>query len=344
MKPDPSKEQIHIDDVISALDAIERNAFSKVMDVSSKSGLYALKTACTAYRELTCSPLPVSFEIQSVRECALYAAGATDLARFYWSIDNKTKIKSLRKHLALVGSGLLGVAASYVNLQQHDSRIEALLPPLDHGDKVDASRKTIELMIAMAALTRFDRVVLEDPQNSSKGSANPDIIVHSDDKKYGIACKSLTTQSRQTLKERIAEGLKQIDRAVSDGIVDNRCGLVLLDISPLLDHESIYLPPDPKDNMWSLTGVGPIIQSSMQEALGQVVGGTSVTLEQLAGDELKASKSSPCVLIYAHSLLICDVNGQRKPTLGKAMHCMTAGDHSLVKSFLEELNKGLHCQ
>jgi hypothetical protein len=66
----------------------------------------------------------------------------------------------------------------------------------------------------------------------SKG-ANPDVISISEHGARGYALKTVRAKSAQTVFERIAEGVNQIERAP----VAN--GMVVLNVTPRIDHEAL---------------------------------------------------------------------------------------------------------
>ncbi|MBE0545284.1 MAG: hypothetical protein IH623_28430, partial [Verrucomicrobia bacterium] len=239
-------------------------------------------------------------------------------------------------------------AATYTHQQSKPSRIQELIreagvETLRPELLQDCSRKTIELMIGLAALNTFDEVFLEDPEESNSKDPNPDIIIRSTSENFGIACKSLNSLNRVNLRERIEEGLEQIDRAIACGKIDKRRGIVLLDISPLLNHDALYIPS--KNRVWPLNHVPQILLETINDTLGKMLGaGPSSTLNETVGDLFKKHQAAPCVLVYAHTVMIASSVESTAPRYMKAMKLLFAGDHSKVKVFSERLNRALHCQ
>ncbi|MBS1715339.1 MAG: hypothetical protein JST30_13495 [Armatimonadetes bacterium] len=77
-----------------------------------------------------------------------------------------------------------------------------------------ATHKTLELLTGLAADEEFGNVELEDPYRSVGG--NPDVLFSADGKRWGIACKMVSSESPVTLTDRIEEGVKQVDRSDAD--------------------------------------------------------------------------------------------------------------------------------
>lgn len=348
MRPDKAKEMLHIADIKAGLANIEQSVFTKTEGDEHKSGLLALKIACDVFERLSQGPFPIDYNLPRVKECCLHVAAAMDLVRYAKAIKDKAKLKPLKKHLALIGAGGFGVAATYTNQQSKPSAIQELLSK--YGVKSvppeamkDASRKTIELMIGFAALNKFDEIVLEDPEESNPKDPNPDIIIKTSNATFGVACKSLNSTNTTNFKERIAEGLRQIDRTIDSGKLRSRHGMVLLDISALLDHDLLYMPSH--DHVWAASHTTEVMLAAVDEMLFSIFGSSRPLSAKAAfGDLFESHQAAPCVLIYAHTLMIACSGNSIFPSYMKLMKLLFVGDHSKVKSFAEKLNRGLHCQ
>ena len=211
--------------------------------------------------------------IESMRECLMFVAAAMDLVRYYRCVRNTRGLRALSKHFKLLGSGFFGVAGTYTVQQSKGSMLRKLLcdqgydMPTDEKAK-DAVRKSVELMLALAAINTFERVEIEDPDDSGRAAPNPDIIIDNEDHRYGIACKSWSSPNEENFKKRIAEGLSQIDRAIKADKVDRNRGVLRIDISALLDHERLFVPA--KGQIWGCQGTGAILLSAMGEAMVKV--------------------------------------------------------------------------
>jgi hypothetical protein len=346
MRPNETQESLHITDILAGLENIERYTFGNAE--ADGSGLLALKIACKLFADMSNGPLPLIFDLPKVKEVCLHVAGSMDLVRYFTRITDKSKIMVVKKHLKLVGIGGFGVAATYINQQTNPSCLQeyfnrAGIPALRSEIVKDATRKTIELMIGMAALNKFEDVILEDPECSNVNNPNPDILIRHDGKKFGIACKSIRSKSRSNLRSRIDEGLEQVERAIKAGKIDKRRGIILLDISALLDHDSIYVP---KPNfVWQAEHAPEVIQEHINVVLSELFEANQfTTFKESAGDLFENHQAAPGVLIYAHSLMIASLGDIINPRYMKAMRLLYAGDTSRVKAFCERLNKALHCQ
>ena len=350
MRVDKGSEVMRISQVQEGLLRLELQAFQDEVEVDGRIGLLALKIGCQVYREIVFGPLPISFRAPAVKDCSLYVGAAMDLVRYFNRVKDKRKLKAAKKHLKLIGSGFFGIAASFINQQSHKSvlnnrLLELGIAQVSDNMKADASRKTIELMIGLGCMGVFDSVLLEDPYGDGTKPSNPDIIVKFKGESYGIACKSLTTRSMETFRERISEGIDQIQRSINDKNVDHNKGVIFLDISSLLDHDSLYLPAIDDGDYWSLEGVGPILTGAMNSVMRDIFGvNASSGAIELIGDLFHGKSISPCVVLYAHSLLICSAGGPLFPVYSKALHCLVAGDNSAVRIFIERLNRAIHCQ
>lgn len=349
MNPDESKEQLHVGDILAELqkiaDILKREAELK----ETPRGLLAMKVACKAYLGAVNGILPFYYRSNLVRECSQYVASAFDVARSFREVADKRALKRIQMHLNLIGIAGFGVSSTVVNQQDVPSRIEAILnqqgvPDYPVEDKKDAARKSLELMLGLAALGRFGDVRMEDPECSSKSKPNPDIIVPYKGENYGIACKSITTRNSEGIRDNIRKAVSQIDRAVKAKVVTAGRGLVFLDISSLIDHEKSYLP-DESDMIWTREGAVAHMQYSTDSAFNEAAG---VTKEQpaskLFADLFKGSSAAPILLVYAHTLMIADHGNGAAPSYMKCLMTSPIGDASRANAFVDELLLAIHAQ
>jgi hypothetical protein len=346
MRPDKTQEMLHVTEIMTGLEDIERCAFAKVED--QQSGLLALKMACKVFDNLSKGFLPMLYEIPKLKEVCLNVAGSMDLVRYFRRINDKSKVKTINKHLQLIGTAGFGVAATYIHQQGRasffqESLRKARIPQLRSEILKDATRKTIELMMGMAALNSFEEVILEDLDCADVNNPNPDVIVRDGKKRFGIACKSVSSKSRPNFRERITEGIEQIDHAINKKRVDNRCGIVLVDVSALLDHDSLYVPQ--ANSAWNSADISQVLQESIDKVSSGLFDAEHFkTLNESVGDLFEGHKAAPGVLLYAHSLMVASSEGVINPYYMKAMRLHFAGDTSKVTTFCEHLNRALHCQ
>ena len=120
-------------------------------------------------------------------------------------------------------------------------------------------------MLAMAALNTFEGIEVEDPKASDPANPNPDLIIRSGDRRYGIACKSITSLHEETFKENVTKGVAQIERSILAGKADSRCGVVLIDVSAILGHERLYVPEP--GHCWISEDAGMALTNAVNEAL-----------------------------------------------------------------------------
>jgi hypothetical protein len=198
-------------------------------------------------------------------------------------------------------------------------------------------------MLGLAALNTFDDVLMEDPELSNPKNPNPDLIIRHGTARFGIACKSLSSKSKTNFRERIGEALRQIDTAVVSGNIDKRRGIVLLDISALLDHNASYLPS--QNEIWKAEDISQVLLHIVDTALYEIFGTEhGIKVKEHIGDLFDNTQAAPCVIIYAHTLMIAASGEVVGPRYMKSMRALYVGDHSKVKAFSESLNRALHGQ
>ena len=343
MRPDPTREQISLPEIVAGLAELE-----EYMDAPA-STLAPFKVACTVYEAQLRGPFgDMIYESPKLRECVMFGAAAMDVIRYFRLVRHKSQLRNLRKHLALLGPGFFGIAGTYTVQQSKGSTLREKLETLGIASPTDAvakdaTRKAVELMLAMAAMNTFDRVVVEDPVASNAADPNPDLIIEHDGHGYGLACKSLSTGSEETIKERVAEGIAQLERAIAAKKVEPYRGVVLLDVSALLDHESLYIPK--LHHRWPMHSTGAVLKHSVEEALARAFGpGPGRSFHDIFGPLFKDRRLPAGVLIYAHGLRICDNNGSSVPVYQKALQLCFCGDTSSITDFCKQLNLALHCQ
>jgi hypothetical protein len=313
--------------------------------------LLPFQIACEIYQSQIPHPFvpdELVFQIHKFREVAMFVAAGMDLVRYHHLAPTKKQMKLLRKHLRLLGPGFFGVAATYAIQQAHGSflrdRLKELGRPIPSPQiAADAARKTIELMVGMAALSCFDEVALEDPNDSSSKAPNPDVIVRHEGCRYGIACKSLASSNEANFIDRITEGLSQIADAVEKDTVDARRGVVLVDISALLDHDRLYNGTGSQPSATPM-GPGEALLSEMNAALIRIFH-RAPDWGQVLHPLFAPYSLPPGILIYGHSLLIChDEQGAHLPVYQKAMMLGFGNDVEPIKWFCNRLNDALHGQ
>ena len=347
MRPDPASEKLTLQEISDGLDKIE--AFIDAPEPM----LRPFKVACSVYANSLANWGNLAIPTPAMHECLMFVAAAMDLVRYYHRIRRTGELKDLRKHMALLGPGFFGLAGTFTIQQSNGSVLRDRLnaageapptpkPPTDDKEK-DAVRKTVELMLAMAALNTFERVSLEDPGASDPDNPNPDLIIEHDGHRYGIACKSLSSPHEAGFIENVTKGASQLEGAIKAHKVDRNRGVVLLDVSALLDHKSIIMPT--ADHLWAMEDTGQILLHKMGEALVKIFGSPDRTYHEILAPIYKGRPLPVAVLLYGHALMIChSSNGAIVPVYQKALIKGFGNDTSSITDFCELLNRAIHCQ
>lgn len=335
-----------ISHIIRGLKKIEEALAGDDKTFQELRGILTMKLACEAYERAAQGPFPILYDTPKLEEVCGYVAGAMDLVRYFEASSNNRKIRKLKGHLDLIRIGGFGLAATKHNQQNRESFIDRLISrygfnDVDHEIRKDATRKSLELMLALAILGGFGDVEVEDPSDSSS-DPNPDIIIPFQGERYGIACKSITTRHKEGLIDRIREGVDQLERSVSSGVVSKGRGIVFIDVSALLDHSRLYVP---KPNyVWDRNNAYEVIKQSITFEVNKFFPQSEVsTIKKEIGHLFVGKSVAPAVLVYGHSLMISSFSEGACPFYMKSLHVWYAGDTSPVRGVLERLNKAIHC-
>lgn len=347
MRSNPQQERLYIPEIIAGL--VELEGFLGVDPASPASPLHPFKEACEVYELVAQGPFGIetAYETSAYRECVMFMAAAMDLVRYFRAVHRRAEVKKLRPHFSKLGAGFFGVAGTYGIQMSNGSRLREHLaargvpPPPDEVAK-DATRKTVELMVALAALNSFDGIEVEDPDASDASDPNPDLIIEHAGQRFGVACKSVSSTHEKTINENIAKGVLQIERAIEAGKVSPRCGTVLLDVSALLDHAWLYIPKP--GHRWALEGKASVFTGAVDEALAKVYGQQNRKFHEVLKPIFADSQLPRGVLIYAHGVMLCENAGATIPVYQKALRLGFGGDVSSLQGFCERLNRALHCQ
>jgi len=349
VKPNSAQEQFSVPEIAAGL--VELEKFLGIDPAGGLSPLFPFKVACEIHEQQRVHGfvgLEQLYEIPAFRECVMFVAAAMDLVRYFRAARHNSELKKLRPHFALISDGFFGIAGTYGIQMSQGSLLRqrlgehGIMPPSDAVAK-DATRKTIELMLAMAALNTFDGIEVEDPKASDPSNPNPDIIIHNEDRRFGIACKSISSLHEESFKENVVKGIAQLERAITAGKVSPRCGVVMIDVSAILEHDRLYMPEPGycRDSQES----GATLIWAVTEALQKIFGQDPPrSFHDILGPIFKGHNLPPGVLIYAHGLLICRKDRAVSPVYQKALRLGFGGDTSFLSSFNESLNCALHCQ
>lgn len=345
MRLNKEQEKFHISKIKDSITKLRNLIASGDSNKLCHGELFAMQVACNVYESLQSNPLPWTYKSEHIKECCHHVAAAMDLTRYLQLLERKKSYKKLESHLKLLFKGGFGVAATYQIQQANGSRIHDLVKEVIGAQWTnelmrDAARKSIELMVALAAMNKFDEVILEDPDNSNTKLSNPDVLIRHQGKKYGIACKSLSSKYPATFYERIEEAVRQIETSTKDSQIDPGRGIVFFDLSPLLDHDALYLP-EPY-HVWNHQGAIDSLKIAVENLLVELMGKGDV--QELIGNYFKGKHATPCLVIYAHSAMIVQNESGVAPHYFKLVKILQAGDYSKVKKFVANLHAALHCQ
>lgn len=339
---DPDREHMHIVDIIDGIKEIEAVLFGPSEVSADNVGLLALRIGCEVFRHSEESVLPMLYGGQSSTtiDMLVYVVSAMDLVRYYRCLRDKTAIRQCSKHLRLAGRGYISVAATMVQPRHGSSRLQDLLvqlkcPMVTAERRLDASRKTIETMVGLACLQFCEAVELEDPDESSRKPKNPDIIAVFKGERYGIACKSITGKSLQAVRQNAKKAAEQLVECYRQHTISPWKGLILLDVSSLLDHQ--VLLHQPNESFYDA------FNFLLNKAIGEAYG-TETIPEEVYGGIIADKGIAPQVLLYAHGLVVVHDGCRQMPTLVKNLIKSSWGDCSMTDLFVQRLQRAMHCQ
>lgn len=344
MRANPDNEKLHITQIAEGLEKLKALIYDANDDPINVE-VTALVAAVAAYASIHNGVLPIFYDSDRLKECCHYVASAMDLVRYIQQIAPKSKIGRIKNHLKLIGQGGFGIYATYHKQQHNESflynEIGKIVSQTPNKEKArDAARKSIELMLALASLNKFDDVILEDPNHSSDTNPNPDLIIADGEERYGIACKSISSKNRNNFEEHVRTAIHQLKKATKMKRVDSGRGIVFVDVSSLLNHNKLFVPA--VNQYWDCHSALIAIQSEISRVMVDLLGESKV--HKKMNHLFKKSQVAPCIVIYAHSLMIARKEFGIFPHYYKPMRVLPCGDHSKVAKFLNELNNANHCQ
>jgi hypothetical protein len=348
MRPNPIQERLSVPQILVGLTELE-NCLG--FDPSSNlSPLFPFKVACSVREQVAQGPfgLDLAWETRPFRECLMFIAAAMDLVRYFQAARHKSELRKLRSHFALISHGFFGIAGTYSIQMSKGSLLRKYLPKLEVQQPTDAipedaTRKTIELMLALAALNTFDGIEVEDPNTSDPADPNPDLIVRHQGKRIGIACKSTASRHEETFKDNVTKGISQLEHAIEAGKVDRRCGVVLLDVSAIVDQDKLFVPK--AGHCWPYQGSGEVFMDAVTSALQSIFApNLTRSYHDILRPIYKGHALPTGVLVYAHGLMLCSKDGVVSPVYQKGVRLIFGGDTSFLGRFGRRLNCALHCQ
>jgi hypothetical protein len=207
------------------------------------------------------------------------AAGLHDLAAKVLSVEPLSDFGTFLPHLTLIGSRKVKTASIAQNAAS--------------GPDDDTARKFAELYVGCLAAHVGTDVALDSPTNA-KGD-NPDVMfslepTDAPKQRWAIAIKTISSRHGQTIFERIAEGVAQIDhpRCVADR------GLVLINAKSALDHDALWAADFPDL---------PSARTALLTQLQQLIDNAGRDRPQAEWDALFSGKVDRPVLFMGQSLV-----------------------------------------
>jgi hypothetical protein len=149
-----------------------------------------------------------------------------------------------------------------------------------------ASNRLFELLVATTAMTFSRSVVLEGPRGNA--ATSPDVVAELDGVAWGFACKVLHTRDARAYRARVAEGIRQIERAPV------RAGLVVINLKSLVDSDL-------------LAPYEPVLETEQEMNRYRAQARTSIRSKieevgDLVADSFSRTKSRPYVIHYLPGL------------------------------------------
>ncbi|MGY3591456.1 hypothetical protein ACVIGB_008965 [Bradyrhizobium sp. USDA 4341] len=207
------------------------------------------------------------------------AAGIYDLAAKVLTVEPLQEFEQFVPHLKLITKAKVRVAS----LGQNASS--------EYDD--DTARKIAELYVGCLVAHLGTQVSLDHPENS-KGD-NPDVMftltdANGETQRWALAIKSISTLSGQTIFERIADGVRQIE--------DPKCqadrGLVVINAKSAIDHQALW-SRDFKDLREA--------QSGLAAELIKIIAAASKDRSQGEWDQLFTGKTVRPIIFMAQTIV-----------------------------------------
>jgi len=139
-------------------------------------------------------------------------AGLTDFVSKILSVKSHPEFEELIPHLELLMEPDAGIVQNMKSA------------PTDQ-----TAHKVFELYVAVTAMRVGDNIELEDPDRSSGN--NPDVMFDYENQKWGVACKMMNTENYQTYRNRLEEGVEQIEKSPSER------GFVCMSLKNVTSHD-----------------------------------------------------------------------------------------------------------
>jgi hypothetical protein len=170
----------------------------------------------------------------------------------------------------------------------------------------EGNHKLFELLMGAASIRFCDDLLLEGPRSSTTNT--PDLTVHWDGIRWGVACKVLHSDKPTTYRDRVIEAIRQIDRADVDR------GVVCINVKTLIPVELLLPfgnknPAEPyevfeSDEGWTkrLLDFHAHLTTRMQNEHSMLV------------DAFRGSRAEPIVVHYVQSMVLQRREGEPRMT------------------------------
>ena len=160
------------------------------------------------------------------------AAAVHDFAAKILAIEGIDEFDRFIPHLQLIGSSKLPKDLAGPSIAQMSKSVD------------DAARKMAELYLASVVAHIGTDVVLDSPTGNNGRGDNPDVLFtcqdstpNSNPSRWTLAIKTVSSLQGQTIFERIADGVRQIDapQCLAD------VGLIVINTKDALNHEALWM-------------------------------------------------------------------------------------------------------
>jgi hypothetical protein len=210
--------------------------------------------------------------------------------------------------------------------------------PITDGD----ANKIFELYIALIISRLTTSLELDHPKHSS-GGTNPDVIAELDGKRWAFACKVMHSKKIKTFRDRVREGIDQIERS------DAERGIVVISLKNLIPHEAFW-EEMPKSELFDMLADRPSQGVIGAEMLQKWCAAAQHQILKVFPDPERdfsalftGKKAIPAVLLHLCSTVSASMND--KPSFHFLRMFGTVNVAPLpddVLTLLEKLNRSLH--
>lgn len=269
------------------------------IDPPVRSDLESELLSLTNLIEIYKNPALIS-DRQNYDEILVAAAGLHDLAAKVLSVEGLPEFEEFIPHLRLINGGKFTASVGQNSRSGYDD---------------DNARKIAELYVGCLAAHCGTEIKLDHPVQS-KGD-NPDVMLSYKGRTWALAIKSVSSRQGQTIFERIAEGIDQIERSNAD------VGMVVLNTKSAIEHETLAQPAVPFGSLEDA------VQALKSEIL-TLVASVEQDRSQAEWDKLFAGKKAVLPVIFmAQSLAkIPTPFHAMTPTALKMMMCYCANSEA----------------